>query len=595
MRKIKYQVSLFTSTRNKKPSNISIGDFFSYICGERWRILAQAHRRYLSQGRKHDAQTIKDGMECITPSGTCRNGHAKSNLVALSELLCVDLDHTNERTQEIIDQARRLPYVVGAFVSISGSGVKLMIRVDIDEPSQYPALYEATARLISQELNFANDGQCKDITHACYGSYDPEAYYNPEAQPVNGFLPQGALAAPFAAPNTRWTYNYTGPAEPTAGSHPAIFTSLHPRTPGKISAAAFALSSLTLYPAVEGDRHGTTFRLSCEAWKRGINPNELANELVRLLAEDTFRETEIRSIVRSAYRHKEQTPAPEHPRKLTPNLPPYSWEGLSADEAVKKAENVSGEALRALTPTFPDEVYDWIPGIFAECVRMTKDKREKDGLLLASVTTVSSMMPTVSCRYNRRSYGTNLYSIIIAPSGNSKGIFAYGLRLHKEYYNYWEKLNLQAEANYEEECLKYEKTQKQARRGQGTADPNTTTTATATPARPPKEPKLQFPMIPADISKAKLIQHLINNESCSSLLASTETTTVSTASGRDYGHFDDVLCNAFEHESVGSSYKTTGQRPLRVGALTCLPSSPALPPDWYSSSPPPRTVFSAGN
>lgn len=557
---------MFTSTRNKKPSNISIGDFLNYICGERWRILAQAHRRYLSQGRKHDAQTIKGGMECIIPSGTCHNGHAKSNLVSLSELLCVDLDHTDERTPEIIAKARLLPYVVGAFVSISGNGVKLMIRVDIDEPRQYPALYEATARLVSQELNFANDGQCKDITHACYGSYDPEAYYNPEALPVNGFLPQEALVAPSDTRNTPspapWTYDHTERTEQAIESRPVASTSLHPRTPGKISAAAFAQSSLILYPAVEGDRHGTAFRLSCEGWKRGINPDELANELVRLMEEDTFRETEIRQIVKSAYRYKEQLMPPENATKLPSNYPNCLMEVSEREKALREDKNasqedeiVSGEELREHTPTFPDEIYDFIPSIFKECVQIAKDKREKDGLLLSSITTVSSMLPAVTTRYNRRKYHPNLYCMIIAPSGNSKGIFAYGQHLHKHYGEYWEKLNKKAEQEYETALQEHTIATQKARKSQSPTTP-------LPPA--PKEPRLQFPQIPPDTSRAKLITHLINNQPCSSLLTSTEISSVCAARNQDYGHFDDIFCKVFEHESVSSSYKINGQRPLRA-------------------------------
>lgn len=95
----------------------------------------------------------------------------------------------------------------------------------------------------------------------------------------------------------------------------------------------------------------------------------------------------------------------------------------------------------------------------------------------------------------------------------------------------------------------------------------------------PEEPKLAFPLIPADISRAQLITHLINNQSCSSLLTSTEASSVSTARNQDYGHFDDILCKAFEHELISSSYKINGRHPLKVeypslsAFLTGTPSS----------------------
>ena len=84
--------------------------------------------------------------------------------------------HTDEQTKDIFVRACLLEYVLGAFISISGRGVKLFIRIDIDGVNDYPAIYEATAKLVSTVLGVENDGKCKDITHPCFGSYDPDAY-----------------------------------------------------------------------------------------------------------------------------------------------------------------------------------------------------------------------------------------------------------------------------------------------------------------------------------------------------------------------------------------------------------------------------------
>lgn len=142
------------------------------------------------------------------------------------------------------------------------------------------------------------------------------------------------------------------------------------------------------------------------------------------MEEGTLWEAKTKILVKSTYQHKEQLLTTENTQKLTRNLQTYSWEGLHATEELLKVENIIEEALRVLVATFSDEVYDWMPGVFAECVRMAKDKCEKEGFLLLSVTKFGSVLPTVSCRYNRRNYRTNFY--------------------------YWEKLNLQAEANCEE-------------------------------------------------------------------------------------------------------------------------------------------------
>ena len=562
-----YQVSLFINTWSKTPTTITFEDFFAMVRNGHWKVPTEGHRSCLAKDRKHDAQTIKDSMACVIPAGICKNGHAKNNLTSLSLALCIDIDHTDEQTKDIFVRACLLEYVLGAFISISGRGVKLFIRIDIDGVNDYPAIYEATAKLVSPVLGVENDGKCKDITHPCFGSYDPDAYYNGDAKAVNDFLPNGALTP-------RVTYAPVTSA-PRTTCTPTSFSNGHPpaKAGNRISAAPFVQSYLTLYPAVTGDRNGTVFRLSCAACKRGIDRTELTTELVRTLEEDNFREPEIARTVKSAYQNimtAAETESFENPPSNSSKVQ-KSVIGFSENEnPAEKEDEIIGEELREQTPTFPDEIYDLIPAIFKECVSIARDERERDGLLLSCITTISSMLPSVNIRYNRRNYQPNIYCIVVASSGANKNLIGYGIRLHKHYCEYWEKQSLKIEKEYKKALRDYTLSL-QAIRKKNTA-------ATNLPDEP-EEPKLAFPLIPADISRAQLITHLINNQSCSSLLTSTEASSVSTARNQDYGHFDDILCKAFEHELISSSYKINGRHPLKVeypslsAFLTGTPSS----------------------
>ena len=434
-----YQVSLFINTWSKTPTTITFEDFFAMVRNGHWKVPTEGHRSCLAKDRKHDAQTIKDSMACVIPAGICKNGHAKNNLTSLSLALCIDIDHTDEQTKDIFVRACLLEYVLGAFISISGRGVKLFIRIDIDGVNDYPAIYEATAKLVSTVLGVENDGKCKDITHPCFGSYDPDAYYNGDAKAVNDFLPNGALTP-------RVTYAPVTSA-PRTTCTPTSFSNGHPPAmpDNRISAAPFVQSYLTLYPAATGDRNGTVFRLSCAACKRGIDRNELTTELVRTLEEDNFREPEITRTVKSAYQNvmtAAETESFENPPSNSSKVQ-KSVIGFSENEnPAEKEDEIIGEELREQTPTFPDEIYDLIPAIFKECVSIARDERERDGLLLSCITTISSMLPSVSIRYNRRNYQPNIYCIVVASSGANKNLIGYGIRLHKHYCEYWEKQSL---------------------------------------------------------------------------------------------------------------------------------------------------------
>ena len=499
MRKFMYQVSLFTNTWSKSSTAISIEDFFAMVRNGYWKVPVEGHRNCLAKDRKHDAQTIKDSMACVIPAGVCHKGHAKNNLTSLSLALCIDIDHTDEQTKDIFVRACLLEYVLGAFISISGRGVKLFIRIEIDGANDYPAIYEATAKLVSIVLGVETDGKCKDITHPCFGSYDPEAYYNGDAKAVNGFLPNGALTP-------RITHTPDTSSSDTTYT-PVSFSNGHPpaKAGNRISAVPFVQSYLTLYPAATGDRNGTVFRLSCAACKRGIERNELTTELVRTLEEDNFRESEIARTVKSAYQNvmtAEETESFENPPSNSSKVQ-KSPIGFSENEnPAEKEDEIIGEELREHTPTFPGEIYDFIPAIFKECVSIARDERERDGLLLSCITTISSMLPSVNIRYNRRNYQPNIYCIVVASSGANKNLIGYGIRLHKHYCEYWEKQSLKIEKEYKKALRDYTLSLQAARKKN--------TAATNLPDEP-EEPKLAFPLIPADISRAQLITHLINN------------------------------------------------------------------------------------
>lgn len=80
------------------------------------------------------------------------------------------------------EKAKALPYVVEAFVSISGEGLKLIVRIDAENAGQYAAAYPVVARELERVLGHPCDMSCRDLGRACYASYDPEAYYNPAAE-----------------------------------------------------------------------------------------------------------------------------------------------------------------------------------------------------------------------------------------------------------------------------------------------------------------------------------------------------------------------------------------------------------------------------
>ena len=115
------------------------------------------------------------------------------------EYFMLDLDHLAEaklERQMLQERMKEAPEVVLCFTSPSADGLKLMFR--LSEPCRDSALFSAFYKLFARRfaekwgLLEAMDMQTSDVTRACFLSVDPDAFYQPEAQPVEiqGFIPE---------------------------------------------------------------------------------------------------------------------------------------------------------------------------------------------------------------------------------------------------------------------------------------------------------------------------------------------------------------------------------------------------------------------
>ena len=130
---------------------ISIKQYLDKVRSDEFKDKVLSHR-LLRQPPGHDAeaQAIKSKINCIIPAGICLGGHAACHLVQLSLITSVDLDDTNERTDEIFESLKELPYLKVLHRSISGTGLKAFLCISSSNPDQYSAIYAAVSAEISQ-------------------------------------------------------------------------------------------------------------------------------------------------------------------------------------------------------------------------------------------------------------------------------------------------------------------------------------------------------------------------------------------------------------------------------------------------------------
>jgi hypothetical protein len=107
------------------------------------------------------------------------------------EYFLLDLDHLDAAGLEraaLQERLQEVPELLLGFASPSGDGLKLMFR--LDEPCRDAALFSAFYKVFARRfaerhgLMQAIDLRTSDVTRACFLSWDPEAFYRPEARPL---------------------------------------------------------------------------------------------------------------------------------------------------------------------------------------------------------------------------------------------------------------------------------------------------------------------------------------------------------------------------------------------------------------------------
>ena len=167
----------------------------------------QIYRQYLEwneqkKGKKNITRKMKEmkasRFPAFAPCALFYDGKSRENVVGLTDLCYLDIDHIKEgQIREAMKNLSDDPYVVMASRSLSNEGLHILIRYklkDMEEPPQRVTMtpdemQEVYAKVHSyftikyhQKLGLMPDLQAGHMEHLYIVSYDPELYYNPNAE-----------------------------------------------------------------------------------------------------------------------------------------------------------------------------------------------------------------------------------------------------------------------------------------------------------------------------------------------------------------------------------------------------------------------------
>ena len=174
------EISWVQQAKSVDVKTIHLQDVLGDIQGGRYKAEIEKIRNSLNSAT-NEAAELKERLPGIMFSGLFSKRSAKG-LKAKSGLICADLDKV-ENIEAVRVKIQRDPHTLAVFVSPSGTGLKVLLRIDPER--EHLESFTATERYFLKTFGVKIDKACKDVCRLCFVSYDPKLFQNLEAKKLN--------------------------------------------------------------------------------------------------------------------------------------------------------------------------------------------------------------------------------------------------------------------------------------------------------------------------------------------------------------------------------------------------------------------------
>lgn len=199
----------------------------------------------------------------------------KDRLIRHSGIMAIDIDHLDGDVFSEKERLMKNPYVYSVFLSISGKGLKVLIKVPDSLDAESHKLYY---RAIAEDFGVDEDRRAQDVARYTNVTYDPDLHLN------SGALVWNKPVEVVAVEEEASTANYTTP-----------ITDMDERLR--------IILSWTEGGFRRGNRNGYVYDTACNLCEYGIGRDEALDILLPYASSD-FTPGEIRYTVGNAYRNK---------------------------------------------------------------------------------------------------------------------------------------------------------------------------------------------------------------------------------------------------------------------------------------------------
>ena len=139
-------------------------------------------RKSLAENKTEAYNKAKKSLPAFTPSGKFVGGRKLEFLAEYSSCIILDIDKLSAADlQNAKHLANQSEFTFASFISPSGNGLKILVKINSDKANHKEAFLLVQAHYESI-LKLEIDKSGKDLTRLCFYSYDENLYYNENAK-----------------------------------------------------------------------------------------------------------------------------------------------------------------------------------------------------------------------------------------------------------------------------------------------------------------------------------------------------------------------------------------------------------------------------
>ena len=364
------KINFMDSVYESKGEIVEIQEVLQKIKTQHWKNKIDEIRFHMNNGDSEQAGDIKRGLPVFTVSATFKGGRTKKHFDSYTNLLHLDYDHI-DNVKGLKAKVISLPYTYAAFISPSGNGLKVFVK-SYNTLSKHEYTFNALRSYYDEIVGVDSDRNVKDITRLCFVSYDPDLYFNENAEVfMSQSYPNNETKS---QKDLDWVWDFTAKKK----------------------------------EFIEGNRNSFIHLYACNANRYDFEVNDVIN-YAYYYSDNTFPKKEIEQAIKSAYDNN------------------INEKGSVAKPAIS-AILISDIPQKPTSPYIPENIYDVLPPPLKEACNVFKG-RERDVLFTSAISVISGGLHNVSGLYANDKVFPNLFSIIIAPPASGKRVMNYSRQL----------------------------------------------------------------------------------------------------------------------------------------------------------------------